>query len=71
MKRVNLLKTVVASSIVLIVPVVASAHPGHDGHELTWEFANGHFHLDWLIGAGLVTAALIGVYRLAKRSQKS
>lgn len=71
MKRVYPLKNVVALAVILVAPVIASAHPGHEGHELTWEFANGHFHLDWLIGAGLVTAALIGVYRLAKRSQKS
>ena len=26
------------------LPVLAQAHPGHDGHELTWDFATGATH---------------------------
>ena len=28
------------ASLLLLFPALAQAHPGHDGHELTWDF--GH-----------------------------
>jgi len=33
----------------LALPVLAHAHPGHEGHELTWDFAGGATHplLGW------------------------
>lgn len=49
------------------LPVLAHAHPGHDGHELTWDFAGGASHpllgLDHLIAmvaVGLWAAQLGG-----------
>lgn len=27
-----------------VVPVLAHAHPGHEGHELTWDFTSGAIH---------------------------
>ena len=51
----------------LALPALTQAHPGHDGHELTWDF---HGHGLWdnpltLIIGGLCAAAL--VYRFAQK----
>ena len=27
-----------------VFPALAQAHPGHDGHELTWDFQGGFLH---------------------------
>ena len=29
---------------VLALPATAFAHPGHEGHELTWDFGTGAMH---------------------------
>ncbi len=49
------------------LPVLAYAHPGHDGHELTWDFASGAAHplSGWdhvlaMIAVGLWAAQLGG-----------
>jgi urease accessory protein len=49
------------------LPVLAHAHPGHDGHELTWDFATGAAHpfSGWdhllaMIAVGLWAAQLGG-----------
>jgi len=51
----------------LALPVLASAHPGHDGHELTWDFSGGFAHplSGWdhllvMIAVGLWAAQLGG-----------
>jgi urease accessory protein len=31
-------------SLLLVFPVLAHAHPGHDGHDLTWDFSGGFAH---------------------------
>lgn len=31
-------------ALLLALPVLAHAHPGHDGHELTWDFNGGFAH---------------------------
>lgn len=61
------LKTRLFASALLLAPAVASAHPGHDGHEVTWDFASGLQHpLDSLphlllaVAVGLVAARLAG-----------
>lgn len=55
---------------VFALPALAHAHPGHDGHELTWDFAGGAVHpltgLDHLIAmvaVGLWAAQLGGRQR--------
>jgi hypothetical protein len=69
MKRLHLAPAFLTLGAVL--PTVALAHPGHDGHELTWDVSSsGHIHLDWIIGAALVVTALVAAYRYAK-AQKS
>ena len=49
------------------LPVLAHAHPGHDGHELTWDFTSGATHplAGWdhllaMIAVGLWAAQLGG-----------
>jgi hypothetical protein len=49
------------------LPVLAHAHPGHDGHELTWDFTSGASHplLGWdhliaMVAVGLWAAQLGG-----------
>src|SRR4051794_20900209 len=32
------------SATALVVPALAHAHPGHEGHELTWDFTGGAVH---------------------------
>jgi urease accessory protein len=51
----------------LAFPLLAQAHPGHDGHELTWDFATGAAHplSGWdhllaMIAVGLWAAQLGG-----------
>jgi len=50
-----------------VVPVLAQAHPGHEGHELTWDFTSGAAHpfSGWdhmlaMIAVGLWAARLGG-----------
>ncbi|MBK9991374.1 MAG: hypothetical protein IPP19_11735 [Verrucomicrobia bacterium] len=60
-------KILATSSFVFASATFAHAHPGHDGHELTWSFLN---HGLWdsplvlFIGALLASAA---VFRLVSR----
>jgi urease accessory protein len=37
-------KLVLLLGLVLTLPVFAHAHPGHDGHDLTWSFGTGFGH---------------------------
>jgi urease accessory protein len=37
-------KLIFASVLVFALPVLANAHPGHDGHDLTWSFSTGLGH---------------------------
>ena len=53
--------------VALAFPVLAYAHPGHDGHDLTWDFTNGALHplFGWdhllaMIAVGLWAAQLGG-----------
>ncbi len=50
-----------------VIPVLAQAHPGHEGHELTWDFTSGAAHpfSGWdhllaMIAVGLWSAQLGG-----------
>jgi urease accessory protein len=59
-------KLLLLSALVLALPVFAHAHPGHDGHDLTWSFStglghplSGWDHLLAMIAVGL-WAALLG-----------
>lgn len=54
----------------LVLPSLAQAHPGHDGHELTWDFSAGFIHpllgLDHLlamVAIGFWAARLGGLAR--------
>ena len=46
---------------------VAQAHPGHDGHELVWEYSGGHFHVAGLIWALLAALSINAAYRYVKK----
>ncbi len=55
------------TALLISLPALAQAHPGHDGHELTWDF---HGHGLWdnpltLIIGGLCAAAL--AYRFVQK----
>ncbi|MEI6861171.1 MAG: HupE/UreJ family protein [Verrucomicrobiota bacterium] len=59
------------AGMALVFPALAQAHPGHDGHELTWDFSAGLVHpltgLDHIlamIAIGLWAAQLGGRSRL-------
>ena len=54
-------------AILLALPALAQAHPGHDGHDLTWDFSSGFAHplSGWdhllaMIAVGLWAAQLGG-----------
>jgi urease accessory protein len=56
-----------AVALLAIFPVIAHAHPGHDGHDLTWDFKaglahpfSGWDHLLAMIAVGLWAAQLGG-----------
>jgi len=42
MKR--LLRLASPAALALLFPALAQAHPGHDGHDLTWDFSGGFAH---------------------------
>lgn len=51
----------------LLAPAAAMAHPGHDGHELTWDFGHLAAHPWVTIGCVLIVAgAGWGAWRLAR-----
>lgn len=65
MKR--FLRFALPAAAALLFPALAHAHPGHDGHELTWDFSAGAAHplsgLDHLlamVAVGLWAAQLGG-----------
>ena len=64
MKRLNRFLSFCALTI---IPVIAYGHAGHDGHELVWEMAGTHVHLDWVLGTLLIAGALVGVYRYVRK----
>ena len=37
-------RLIVLALAAVALPVLAHAHPGHDGHDLTWDFATGAAH---------------------------
>jgi urease accessory protein len=41
---IRLRRPIVLASLLLALPALAQAHPGHDGHELTWDFTGGFAH---------------------------
>jgi hydrogenase/urease accessory protein HupE len=50
------LSSIARVSALLAVPAIAYAHPGHDGHELTWDFGHLVAHplatLSWFVALG-------------------
>jgi hypothetical protein len=57
------------SLVLTALPVVAHAHPGHDGHELTWDF--GHLAAHPLVTLGwfaLLSASLWSAAKLFRSS---
>ena len=48
-----------------LLPVVASAHPGHDGgHGLTWDFAGGFGHAEAALGVLFILGMAVFVMKL-------
>jgi hydrogenase/urease accessory protein HupE len=45
----------------LVLPATALAHPGHDGHELTWDFGTGLGHQLATLSV-LITPLVIGIW---------
>lgn len=43
------------------------AHPGHDGHELVWEYSGGHTHLAGLLWVALAALVITAAYRYVKK----
>lgn len=67
MKLRSLFRLTAAGGALVFFPSLALAHPGHDGHELTWDFSggfghplSGFDHLLAMIAVGLWAAQLGG-----------
>ena len=61
--------TFIAALFVIVIPVLARAHPGHDDHEFTWDFSHLAAH-PWAT-LGCVAALFAGswiVWRWLKHS---
>jgi len=59
-------RLVPASAAFLATTALSSAHPGHDGHELTWDFGHlGAHPAATLICALVIVAAAWGFVQLA------
>ena len=43
------------------------AHPGHDGHELVWEYSGGHIHLEPYLWTLALAAVIYVSYRRSKK----
>jgi hydrogenase/urease accessory protein HupE len=74
MKNPSVCRCLLRISLVLaVLPAVAHAHPGHDGHELTWDLSHLAAHpfatLGWLalFGFGLWRAAKLVSSRAMRR----
>lgn len=55
-----------STTLLALLPAVASAHPGHDGHELVWDYSGGHVHLEPFI-AVLAMAMIVVAVRASRR----
>jgi hypothetical protein len=62
----KLSKIIPLALLTVSIVSVAQAHPGHDGHELVWDYTGGHIHLDWMIWTALGILTAIGCYRYVK-----
>jgi hypothetical protein len=63
MRKPLALRWIVRAALLLAVfPVLAHAHPGHDGHDLTWDFRHLAAHplatLGWFVALGVSVWAL-------------
>jgi hypothetical protein len=72
MRNLTIVHFVVRLLGIAVLPIVARAHPGHDGHELTWDFGHLAAHplatLAWLT---LFSAAIWGAVKLVRSSAAS
>jgi hypothetical protein len=51
--------TVISALTVAAFPIVAYAHPGHDDHELTWEFTHLLEHPIATVTCGILLGTLV------------
>ena len=58
------------AGLVLLLPSLAQAHPGHDGHELTWDMLVtwniGHLAAHPVATAGCAVALTAGVWAVVR-----
>jgi hypothetical protein len=54
-------------AVLSFLPSLAFAHPGHDGHELVWEYRGGHVHIDWMLWTVIGALLVVAWYRSARK----
>jgi len=60
------------SAVLALLPVAASAHPGHDGgHGLTWDLSGGIEHAKLPLGCLLVIGLTILAVKLYRSRSES
>ncbi len=55
------LRLIPVATAFLLLASVARAHPGHDGHELTWDFSHLAQHPIATMGCAAVVGAAVAV----------
>ena len=53
----NSLRSTLVAVVAIALPSLAHAHPGHDGHELTWDFSHLAAHPLATLGCFLTIGA--------------
>jgi hypothetical protein len=70
--KFSLLRFFAATAVFLATAGLAQAHPGHDGHDLTWDFAHLGAHPGaTLLCFGVVASAVWLVWKLTRPADES
>ena len=68
MRKISALRLVIGALVSgTVMPAVVHAHPGHDGHELTWDFGHLAAHpgatIFWVAVAGVTLWSAVRIVR--------
>jgi hypothetical protein len=62
---------IVSAALLITLPAIAHAHPGHDDHDFTWDFSHLAAHPFATAGCVVVLAAFAGIlWQVSQRKSK-